>query len=510
MGCLLDVREGIVISVLRVDFEDGGGIGFVVGEGGDGVGGEGFEVGLEVGGKGGEGFEVGTEGLDVGTGGFEVGIGGFEVGTGGFDVGTGGFEVGGRVGGEGFEVGFEVGVGGSVGFDVGGVGGEGFEVGTGGFEVGMGDLEVVTGGFEVEAVVGTSDGVGDPVDLEDDMVEGIGTGIDIGGIDVAVGSGGKTVVLEKGGEGLNVGILRVGKLNVGIGNFDEENDVVEFIEGTGIGGIDIVVFAPGGKGFDEDNVGIGDVVEAFVVLKMGGEGVTVGTLKVGILSDEGFDVGNGGTSVVLTKVGEGARVGRLRLGEVYVGKPPVELNTGGSNDGFELGSDNVGICGRDVTGNVIEGSAVVLDIDAVGSAVGILRLEGESVGSTRETEGRSVVEILTLGTGSVKEGGKAVGIDKDGGNIVVDPGIVLEFADTDERDTPGDEGSERVGSIIEGLPEVTPKLSDADAEGELTSVDGRGIPDGRLHVKFCAIAVLESPNRANAILKNIMPFIQAF
>ena len=538
VGRLLDVREGIVRSVLRVGFEDGG-VGGRVGfeEGGGGVDGEvlevetGGSVGLEVGGEGREGLVVGTGGLELDGGGklglevetgglvdlevggeggegFVVGTGGLEVGEGGdgFVVGTGGSDVGGSG-----TLGLEVETDGSVGLEVGGKGGEGFVVGTGGFEVG--------------GVGGISDDVGIPGGLEED--DGIGIGKEVGGIGLVVGNGGRIVELEKGGEGLNVGMLKVGKLSVGIGDLEEESDNVGLI--VGIGGTGIVVLPPGGEVLDEDNVGKGTVVGATVVLKIGGEGVTAGMLNVGRLSDgRGFDVGIGGSSVVLPTGGDGIKVGRLRLGalgrlvntggdgfwvgEVSVGKPPVELNTGGGgNDGREVGSVSVGIGGRDVTGRVTEERAVVLKIGAVGSTVGILRLgSGSVVGSTGGIDGGNVFETLTLGIGNVNEGGRIVGIDKDGSDIVVGTGTELEFPEKEERDIIGGEGTERVGSTAEGLLEGMPKLMDAeaDAEGKLTDVEGRGIPDGRLHVRFCAVAILESPNRANDAMKNMMLFIR--
>lgn len=175
-----------------------------------------------------------------------------------------------------------------------------------------------------------------------------------------------------------------------------------------------------------------------------------------------------------------------------------------------MGSVSVGIGGRDVTGRVTEERAVVLKIGAVGST-GILRLgSGSVVGSTGEIDGGNVFEMLTLGIGNVNEGGRIVGIDKDGSDIVVGTGTELEFPGNEERDIIGGEGTERVGSTAEGLLEGMPKLMDAeaDAEGKFTDVEGRGIPDGRLHVRFCAVAILESPNRANDAMKNMMLFIR--
>lgn len=456
-GVLLDVREGLVTSVLGVGLDDDGG---------------GGRVGCEVGGGGG--------GLDVGGG-----------GGGGFDVG----------------------VGGSVGLEVGGSGGEGLDVG--------GNKDVLGGGGKVDGIgpeVGTGlDDETGGAGFEDDGMGGRGLEEEIGGIGLVVGNGGNIVVLKTGGGG-----RKVGKLNVGTGGRGLEDDEIGGIGlVVGPGGRTMVVLRTGGEGrivgmLSDGRLSVGTGLDG----EMGSDGPAVGRLKVGRLSDgSGREVGKGGSLVEFQPGNVGLIVGRVSVGN------PVELNTGGGGGGRRVGKVNVGIGGR---WDVVEFKTGV-----VGIPTGML---GDRIDEVRRSDVR---ETFTLGSGrdnegtivgSDNDGSDSVGRDnegkdKDGNNGVV--GLKLETGAELEREalplgtggrvgrrvgrvTIGGEGRETVGRTTEGLFDGPPKLRDAEAEenGSPAEVEGRGIPEGRLQVRFCPIAMLDRPSNARETLTSILAVVR--
>lgn len=381
-----------------------------------------------------------------------------------------------------------------------------FEKGGGGRIVGklkVGKLNVGTGGLGFVVRTGGTINV---------VFRTGGTGKEdvIGGIGLVVGTGGRAVVLRAGGEGPEVGRLSVGRLKEGklgdgklsvgtlsVGRLREEFRIGD--DGFKVGRLDV------GRGVDVRKGGVK------VEFRTGEDGFDVGRLGVG----RGLVVRTGGTSVELSPGGDGCKGGRLNVGEPgrlvsidenhrnaeeeWFKNLPVEFETGG-------GGDNVGSGGRDVTGSVPDGRAVEFKAGAVGMSGGRLRLR---LGSGRLVGSTGGIEMLALGNGRVRDGGSNEGKDSDGigrdneVGLAVEVGAALELEilalDAGGRDSIGDEGTESVGSITEGLPEGPPKLRDAEAEadGRLTHVEGRGIPDGRLHVIFCAVAVVETLNRAN-------------
>ncbi|KAL1601544.1 hypothetical protein SLS60_006459 [Paraconiothyrium brasiliense] len=399
---LLDVRDGLVMNVLRVgrDEEDGGGrVGLEVGGGGG--------VGLDVGGKGDEGLDVRDDdgvGLDVG----ELGGAGVDVGLMGV-VGTG---LDDEIGGMGLEDEGREGIG--LGKEMGGIGlvvrigGRTVVLKTGGEGRAVGILNVGTGG----------------IGLDVEGIEGDGFDVYIGGIGLVVRPGGTMpVVFRTGGEGLTVGMLsdgrlRVGRLNVGSGSDD-----------TGVLGLEDM----GGTGLD---VGKGGTT---VELSAGGEGLTVGMLNVGKLNDgrpevgvanvgidmdgeidgKGLVVGNGGTTVEFETVAEGLAVGRLSEGRLSDGKlnegrlKDGKLSEGRLNDGklsegrlndgrLSVGKGSVG------TGLDDEISVEDLDVGNVGVRVELVTgSEGLTVGTV--SVGKPVVLKLGGGGGGLKVGNVKVG-----------------------------------------------------------------------------------------------------
>ena len=171
----------------------------------------------------------------------------------------------------------------------------------------------------------------------------------------------------------------------------------------------------------------------------------------------------------------------------------------------------MGNSGRDVTGSVPDERPVEFKPGAVGMSGGRLRL---TLGSGRLVGRIGGIEMLTLGSGRVRDGGSNEGRDSDGSGSDSVDGFTVEVGTALESETfalvpggremIGDEGTESVGNTSEGLPEGPPKLRDAEAEGRLAHVEGRGIPDGRLHVRFCADAVAETLNRASPTSTSMM------
>ncbi|KAJ4287666.1 hypothetical protein N0V90_012369 [Kalmusia sp. IMI 367209] len=380
----------------------------------------------------------------------------------------------------------------------------------------------------------------------------------MGGSGLVVGKGGSLVVLKTGGEGLTVGRLSVGRLGVGIGGIDiDENEGIGLEEKDG-SGLDV------GKGGN------------LVLLETGGEGLSVGMLREGRLKEgrlkEGrlkdgrlnvgrLSVGRGGRGRdVESEGGDGLTVGRvnvgnlvelntggegLTVGRVNVGNP-VELKTGGG--GLTVGRVKVGIGEVDDTDRENVVRKVELTPGMVGMIVGMLR-DGRDklVGSIGEIDGTSVREAFTLGSGSVDDG-RMVGRDNDGRDS---DGRDNDGRDNDGKDSDGNDndgsdndGSDNDGSDNDGSDTVVGlvrvpleletltlgtggrvgntvgrelrvgtgidsdgidrepvgtggmlKLIDAEVEGKLT-VEGRGIPEGRVHVTFCAVA---KPARANSV-----------
>lgn len=374
---------------------------------------------------------------------------GFVVGgEGGFD----GLVVGGS-GGSGGE-GFEVSGGEGVGRDIGGTGdvGNGIEIGGTVFEEEIGGIGLVVGpGGTIDDIVVLKKG-------------GIGSDDCIGGTGLVVRTGGTiTVVLKTGGEGPTVGTLRVGKVNVGIEGVEDSvgldvgsgGTAVELTNGGEIGGSGLVV----GRG--------GTTVE----LRVGGEGLIVGRLIVG----RGLDVGKGGIRVELVIGGEGPAVGRVSVGK------PLELKLGGGGGGRNVGNDIVGMGGRGVTGRVeFSIGAVGIPMKVVGSGSDKL---GGGTGGFEDGPGH---ETFTLGSGRVNEG-RAVG--RTVGRVMF-----------------GGKGSESVGIGMREPVGGIPKLRDAgtEADDKDTQVEGRGMPEGRLHVRFCAATMLDSPSNVERAATNMM------
>ncbi|KAJ4348031.1 uncharacterized protein N0V89_009403 [Didymosphaeria variabile] len=534
----------------------GGGVGLDVGgnvdlEVGD-RGGEGLDVGgnegvgLDVGGPGGVGIDVGLmgvvgTGLDDETDGMDLededkgGIGlGKEMGGMGRVVGIGGNIVVLKTGGEGLAVGMlsdgKLRVGrlnvGSGNDDTEGIGPEdtagagregemgalGLDVGNGGttVELRTDDEGMTVGRLNVGRLNDGRLGVGVP---------NVGNGLDdeTGGKGLVVGNGGTTVVLKTGGEGLTVGTLSEGRLNDG-----------KLSEGR----LNV------GK-LSDGRLNDGKLSDG----RLNDGKLSVGRLSVGIgLEDE---VAIDGASVELIAGSEGLTVGAVSVGKL------VELRTGGSCGGLKVGSVNVGSGARDVTGRVAEGRVVEFNAGVVGIPIGTLDDGSDKLGGNiGEIEGKDVREMFTLGSGSVNEG-RAVGSDKDGsdndgsdrdgndrdgndkdgndkegsdkdgrdkvgsGNVVgledkLDVEIERETLTLDTggrvgrtvgRVMIGDEVTETVGSGTKELLDGPPKLREPEAESVVTlpPVVGRGMPEGRLHVRFCAAATLNKPSNVKEV-----------
>ncbi|KAF2443662.1 hypothetical protein P171DRAFT_486385 [Karstenula rhodostoma CBS 690.94] len=321
--------------------------------------------------------------------------------------------------GGGGGVGLEV--GGGVGLDVGGRGGEGLVVGREeGLDVGVGGAEgLVVGGNGGEGFeVGGAEGVGlDVGDIGDE-----GTGNEIGGTDFEdEGTGGTGFEEEIGGMGLVVGnggtmvgivVLKTG----GEGLTVVRLRVGKLNVGSGIDSVVTGVEDAEGTGMDEDvgvsGLDVGNGGKA-VELRMGDE-----------MGGRGLVVGKGGTAVELRTGGEGLTGGMLKDGKLSDGR----LSDGKLNDG------------KLRVGRLIVGSG--LDVKNGGARVE-LRIGDEGLAVGRVSVGKPV-ELKTGGGG----GGRNVNVGIGGRGVI--GRVELEIGTVGIPIRVVGNGRDKLGGDIEG------------------------------------------------------------
>lgn len=405
-------------------------------------------------------------------------------------------------GGVGLDDGVGVGVGrllddgrGGVGLeeDVGGVG-RLVEDGRGG--VGIEDLEGIGGLDDGEGGAG----------LED--LEGIG-GLEEGkggaGLEDLEGIGG----LDDGNGGID---LEDGLGGVGL---DEGKGTIDLDEGMGKGGFGLEDGA-GGVGLEE---GHGSLVELNPGIESVGIGTPVGLTETEGNENGGFGVTDGRTEGIET-LSDGTGNERLGLLEEDPGTGSVIDGRGtGVKDmfvgnGIVVGIDIVMKGGTDTTTEV---EVFTKGVDTreltTGGIEKPIEADGDgTVGTDTFTEGRGK-DLDALGTGRKAEDGSTIvtemlgtGMIEGRGKPPVGSGIPDGKEGRTER--PIDAGGvETTGTLRLGnpVPTGTPKekliAPDGLRKGRLT--DGRGIPEGRTQLVFCAWAAPRSPKARIEASNNI-------
>ncbi|KAL1601543.1 hypothetical protein SLS60_006458 [Paraconiothyrium brasiliense] len=152
----------------------------------------------------------------------------------------------------------------------------------------------------------------------------------------------------------------------------------------------------------------------------------------------------------------------MRIGSVKEGRPVGSDNDGSDKDGSDNdGKDNDG---RDNDGRDNDG---------------------------RDNDGRDIDGKDKVGSGKVVDLDDEIGAEVERETLTLDTGG--RVGRTVGRVTIGDE---TVGSGSKELLDEPLKLRDPEAElvVRLTLDVGRGIPEGRVHVRFCAAATLAKPS----------------